>query len=146
MATQVILASILFVLSYVVIGVVLIEIALWVMRRLDDPAASATGRSRAVECQLASTLSFQADLGRTYPPESCMGNTIEADQFGYPRTSVPVFQFSEHLEKPTPHVRFNVSAAAEDTWMRVKRFDQSDRASTLADTWHTIRVGDITSG
>jgi hypothetical protein len=102
MASQVILASIIFVVGYVVTGVVLIEIAMWVMRRLDDPAASAIGRCRAVERQVSATLSFQADLGHTYLPEGCMRKTIEADQFGYPRTSESLFLFLEQFEKIAP--------------------------------------------
>ncbi len=105
MAAQVILASIIFLMGYVLTGVVLIEIAMWVMRRLDNPAASATGRCPAVECQLASTLSVQADRGRTYPREGWMRETIEADQFGYPPVSDSLFQFSGQFQELVPHLR-----------------------------------------
>lgn len=50
-----------------------------VMKRLDDPAASAS-RNLSVECQLASTLTVQANLGRRHLSEDHMRSTIEADQ------------------------------------------------------------------
>lgn len=108
MATQVIVALIIVVVSYVGTGVLLLGIVTWVMRRLDDPAASATEQCRAMQCQLASTLSIQADLGRRYPPEGCMRKTIEADQFGYSGSSGTSLHLSEQPQELLPHVGLEV--------------------------------------
>ena len=81
MATQPIFGLTIFLVSYVGTTVLLVEILMWAMRRLDNRKASAKGQSWAVECQLATELSVQADLGRACQPEGYMRTSTEAYQF-----------------------------------------------------------------
>jgi len=103
MATQVILDLMVFVVAYVATGVLLIEIVMWLMGRL-DPAASATAPCQAVESQLGSTLAVQAYIGRTYPAEGCMSKTADADQFRCNCPSGPLLQILEESQEPVSYV------------------------------------------
>jgi hypothetical protein len=83
-ATQLIFGLTIFLVSYVGTTVLLIEILMWAMKRLDDRKASTKAQSWAVECQLASDLPVQTDPGLTCPLESYVTITTEAYQFDLP--------------------------------------------------------------
>ena len=89
MATQLIFGLIIFFVSYVGTIVLLIETLMWVMRRLDGPTASATtSKMGSSNVTLHRTLSIQANLGRTYQPEGCARNPIEAYQLDFPINAI----------------------------------------------------------
>jgi len=115
MAAQLIFGLIIVLASYAGTAFLMIELLMWVMRRLDDPKASATRRRWAVERQLALELSIQANLAHMYPSEQRMSNIIAADQFGHPQTSASFFKFSgqeESLVPPQPAVHCVCSGAS----------------------------------
>ena len=102
MAAQLVFGLIIFLVSYAGTAFLLIEILMWAMGRLDRPKAPAATPIWTLESRLASTLSYQATLGRTYLSESYARNTIEADQFDHPQTSAPLFQSRDQEEKLVP--------------------------------------------
>ncbi len=54
---------------------------MWAMRRLDDPRAYSRGRMCEVEHQLASTVSVQEKLARSYPLQAPIISNIEAESY-----------------------------------------------------------------
>ncbi len=116
---QVVLGLIIFFVSYIGTALLMIELLMWVMSRLDDPAASSRSRVSAIGCELASSISVQANLALAYVPERDSSGNIEADQFDCPRTPTPQFQLSEEFDE-LPFHRFNIHSAGEATSMPVK--------------------------
>jgi hypothetical protein len=84
MAAQLVFGLIIFFVSYAGSAFLLIEILMWAMGRLDRPKAPAATPIRTLESRLASTLSYQQDLGRTCEPEGHMITTSEEFQFDFP--------------------------------------------------------------
>jgi hypothetical protein len=84
MAAHLVFGLIIFLVSYAGSAFLLIEILMWAMGRLDRPKAPAATPIWALESRLASTLSYQATLGRTCQPEGYMITTSEAHQFDFP--------------------------------------------------------------
>jgi hypothetical protein len=81
MAAQLIFGLALLLVSYAGTTFLLIEILMWAMRRLDDPRAYSRGRMPEVEHQVASTVSVQAKLAWSYPPEAQVVSNIEAESY-----------------------------------------------------------------
>jgi hypothetical protein len=132
MATQPILLLVIFMASFASSILLMVEIVVWVMGRLDNPRAS-KGRKEAIEPQLVSTLQDQEDLARSYPHKGYIVSTAEANPSGYTETSAPLFQLLEKVEELPCQVRFNVSPASRDTWVPVELLDEGGRVSTQVD-------------
>jgi uncharacterized protein (DUF58 family) len=81
MAAQMIFGLALLLVSYAGTTFLLIEILMWAMGRFDDPRAYSRGRMSEVQHQVASTVSVQAKLAWSYPPEAQVVSNIEAESY-----------------------------------------------------------------
>jgi len=79
MTAQIAFGLIVLFLSYAGTAFLLIEILMWVMRRLDNPRVSPKSAISVVEYQFESGISVQADLARTYLFEDYMMSNIELE-------------------------------------------------------------------
>ncbi len=132
MATQPVLLLVIFMVSFAGSVLLMVEILVWVMGRLDNPRAS-KGRNGAIEPQRVSTLHVQEDFARGYPHQGYIISTIEANRSRYPATSAPLFQLSKQVEELPCQFRFNVCPAARDTCVPMEVFDEGGRVSTQVD-------------
>jgi len=115
MPAEAVLGLIIFFVSYIGTALLMIELLMWAMRRLDNPAAPSRSQMTAVQRKLASTISVQANLA-AYLPEHDGTGSLGVDQFACPGTPVPQFELSQDFDELALD-SLSAQSGAEAAWM-----------------------------